>query len=372
MPDLHPFATRLGLRHPLIQAPMAGVATPALAAAVSNAGALGSLGIGASTLDQARQMIAATQALTPAAFNVNVFCHAPAQRDAAREAAWLQHLAPLFQRHGASPPQALNEIYPSFVGDEQALAMLLQLRPAVVSFHFGLPPHEHIAALKAARCVTLATATNVDEAALIERAGVDAIVAQGIEAGGHRGMFNPAATDERHSTAVLLRLLQRHTGLPLVAAGGVMDGAGIQAMLDLGAAAVQLGTAFVLCPESAASAAYRAQLQSADAAHTRLTAVLSGRPARGLVNRLIQHGEAAGSPPPADYPVAYDAAKRLHAAAAAQGDAGCAAHWAGQGAPLARALPAAQLVQALVDERRQAQRLSSAPAAGAASGRSGA
>lgn len=335
---------------------MAGTATPALAAAVSNAGGLGSLGIGASTVAQARQMIEQTRALTAAPFNVNVFCHAPARRDAAREAAWLQHLSPLFQSVGATPPAALNDAYRSFVGDDEAFAMLLQQRPAVVSFHFGLPPREHIAALQRAGCVTLATATSLDEAAQIEAAGVDAIVAQGIEAGGHRGLFDPEDTaDERWSTAVLLRLLRQHTRLPLIAAGGIMDGAGIRAMLDLGAAAVQMGTAFILCPESAASPAYRAQLKDPQrAVRTRLTAVLSGRPARGLVNRLIEHGEAPGSPPPAAYPLAYDAAKQLHAAAAAQGRYEFAAHWAGQGAPLARELPAAQLVALLVDEWRSA------------------
>ena len=352
MSTLHPFIARLDLRHPIIQAPMAGTATPALAAAVSNAGALGSLGIGASTPAQARQMIERTRALTAGPFNVNVFCHAPARRDAAREAAWLRHLAPLFRQVGATPPAALTEVYRSFVGDDEAFEMLLQQRPAVVSFHFGLPPRERVAALQAAGCLTLATATSVDEAARIEAAGVDAIVAQGIEAGGHRGLFDPEAGDERWSTAVLLRLLRRRTRLPLIAAGGIMDGAGIKAMLDLGAAAVQMGTAFVLCPESSASPAYREQLKSERAAHTRLTAVLSGRPARGLVNRLIEHGEAPGSPPPAAYPVAYDAAKQLHVAAAAQGNAEFAAHWAGQGAPLARELPAAELVQRLVDEWR--------------------
>jgi nitronate monooxygenase len=352
----HPFIARLGLRHPIIQAPMAGTATPALAAAVSNAGGLGSLGIGASTPAQARQMIEHTRALTAAPFNVNVFCHAPARRDAAREAAWLQHLAPLFQQVGATLPAALNEVYRSFVGDDEVFEMLLQQRPAVVSFHFGLPPREHIAALQRVGCVTLATATNLDEAAQIEAAGVDAIVAQGIEAGGHRGLFDPeAGDDQRWSTAVLLRLLRQRTRLPLIAAGGIMDGAGIRAMLDLGAAAVQMGTAFILCPESSASPAYREQLKDARrAARTQLTAVLSGRPARGLVNRLIEHGEAPGSPPPAAYPLAYDAAKQLHAAAAAQGRHEFAAHWAGQGAPLARELPAAQLVALLVDEWQSA------------------
>lgn len=346
----HPLLDRLAMTCPIIQAPMAGVATPQLAAAVSNAGGLGSLGIGASPVAQARQMIMATRALTDAPFNVNVFCHAPAQRDAAREAAWLAHLAPLFADAGTTAPASLQEIYRSFVDDDEAFRLLLDVRPAVISFHFGLPSAAALAAIRAAGIVTMATATSLQEARHIEQAGIDAIVAQGIEAGGHRGMFDPGATDERLPAAVLVRLLVRQTRLPVIAAGGIMDGQGIRAALALGAVAAQLGTAYVLCPESAASAAYRAHLKSAHAGSTRLTAVLSGRPARGLVNRLITHGEAAGSPPPADYPVAYDAAKQLHAAAARSGQEAFAAHWAGQGAPLAREMTAAALTRTLVEE----------------------
>jgi nitronate monooxygenase len=352
MSSLHPFLERLGIEFPIIQAPMAGVSTPQLAAAVSNAGGLGSLGIGASTADQARQMIEEARSLTRRPFNVNVFCHLPAQRDAEREAAWLRYLAPLFAEAGSEPPAALNEIYSTFIEDDSVLELLIDLRPAVVSFHFGLPSADRIRALREAGIVTLASATSLREAALIEQAGVDAIVAQGIEAGGHRGVFDPEAVDERLSTAVLVRLLVERTKLPLIAAGGIMDGQGIRAALDLGAAAAQLGTAFVLCPESAANANYRTNLKGERAATTRLTSVLSGRPARGMVNRLIAFGEAPGSPPPAPYPVAYDAAKQLNAAAAKLGNNEFAAHWAGQGAPLARELPAAQLVQTLVAELR--------------------
>lgn len=346
----------LRIQHPIVQAPMAGVSTPRLAAAVSNAGGLGSLGIGASTAEQARRMIEETRALTAQPFNVNVFCHAPARRDPAREQAWLQHLAPLFAEFGVQLPTALDEIYTTFLQDDATFDALLELRPAVVSFHFGLPSAARIEALRERGICTLATATNLHEAALIEQAGVDAIVAQGIEAGGHRGMFDPDSVDERLSTAVLVRLLARQTALPVIAAGGIMDGAGIKAALDLGAAGAQLGTAFVLCPESLASASYRENLKSGRAAATRLTAVLSGRPARGLVNRLIEFGEAAGSPPPAAYPVAYDAAKRLNAAAVKQGNHEFAAQWAGQGAPLARELPAEELIRQLVGEWRSAEK----------------
>ena len=342
--------SRLGFSHPIIQAPMAGTATPELAAAVSNAGALGSLGIGGSTVAQARQMIQDTYALTNKPINVNVFCHTPAAPDPKRDAAWVNYLTPLFAEMDLPLPKALSEIYRSFLQGDEAFDMLMEQRPAVVSFHFGLPAADRVQALRQAGIYTLACATNLHEAALIEQAGVDAIVAQGIEAGGHRGMFNPEAIDERLSTAVLVRLLVRRTQLPIIAAGGIMDGAGIKAMLDLGAAAAQLGTAFVVCPESAANDGYRANLQSARAASTRLTSVLSGRPARGLLNRYIAYGEADGSPSPAAYPYAYDAAKQLIAAATKRGNHEFAAHWAGQGAPLARALPAAELVATLAAE----------------------
>ncbi|ROU00695.1 nitronate monooxygenase [Marinobacter sp. R17] len=341
---------RLGIRLPIIQAPMAGVSTPQLAAAVSSAGGLGSIGIGAVSADQGREHIEATRALTDRSFNVNVFCHAPAQRDPEREAAWLEHLAPLFAEVGVEPPTMLNEIYTSFLADDDVFDMLLEQRPPVVSFHFGVPSPDRVRALQQAGIYTMATATQVPEAELIEKAGVDAIVAQGVEAGGHRGIFDPDAGDEGLATSVLVRMLVGRTRRPVIAAGGIMDGRGIRAALDLGAAAAQLGTAFVLCPESAANDSYRANLKSPRAATTRLTRTLSGRPARGLVNRYVRHGEAAGSPTPADYPVAYDAAKQLAAAAARLGKTEFAAQWAGQGAPLARERSAAELVGMLARE----------------------
>lgn len=344
------FLARLGIQLPLIQAPMAGVSTPELAAAVSNAGGLGSLGIGPSSLEQAKTMIEQTRALSSRPFNINLFCHAPAQPDAEREAAWLEHLRPLFDEVGLSLPTALKAGYQSFIENDAMLQMLLEQRPAVVSFHFGLPDAGQIAALREAGICLLATATNLHEARLIEQAGLDGVVAQGIEAGGHRGMFDPTAADEQWSTSVLVRLLAQKCALPVIAAGGIMDGQGIRAALDLGAAAAQLGTAFVLCPESSTNAAYRLALQSDRAQHTRLTACISGRPARGMLNRLIEHGEAAGSHLAAGYPMAYDAAKQLNAAASQQNNHEFAAQWAGMGAPLAREMPAAELVAQLMRE----------------------
>ena len=348
MTSLPPWMANLGLLSPIIQAPMAGTSTPQLAAAVSNAGALGSVGIGAYGVDQARQHIEQTLALTDRPFNVNLFCHQAAAADARREAQWLQYLAPEFARFGAQAPSGLRCIYESAVGIAPLQAMLLELRPAVVSFHFVLPEQSFIDALRAAGITTLACATHLDEARQIEQAGVDVIVAQGMEAGGHRGAFVPEQ-DRLMGVFALVQLLARECSLPVVAAGGIMDGAGIAAALQLGGSAVQMGTAFILCPESAASAAYRAELQSEQAQHTAITAAISGRPARGMFNRLHQLGRDYAGQLPA-YPMVYDAGKALHQAAAAQGSSDYAAHWAGQGAPLARAMPAAQLVQTLVQE----------------------
>ncbi|QND75743.1 NAD(P)H-dependent flavin oxidoreductase [Tardiphaga robiniae] len=340
----------LSVRYPIVQAPMAGVSTPALAAASSNAGALGSLGIGASTVPQARKMIQEARELTDKPINVNVFCHTPAIRDRAREAAWLQRLAPLFSEVGLELPTKIDEIYKSFLDDDEALRMLLDERPEVVSFHFGLPSADILTAFRGVGIKTMASATHPREASALEDAGVDAIVAQGIEAGGHRGVFDADLVDERLSTSVLVRMLASRSKVPIIAAGGIMDGAGIRAALDLGAVGAQLGTAFVLCPESAANASYRENLKSARAGITRLTTTLSGRPARGLVNRFIEHAEAAGGPPVAAYPVAYDAAKQLNAAAVKIGNNEFAAQWAGQGAPLSREMSAADLIATLARE----------------------
>ena len=340
----------LGTAHPIIQAPMAGISTPALAAAVSNAGALGSLGVGASSVDQARSAIIQTQSLTDKPINVNVFCNAPPRRNRTIEAAWISHFSPFFDKFGAEPPESLNEIYQTFVVNENAFRMLLEVRPGFVSFHFGIPSVEKIAAFREAGIKTLATATNLQEARAIEAAGVDGIIAQGIEAGGHRGMFDPHAKDDQLGTIPLVRLLVRKSRLPVVAAGGIMDGLGIKSALEQGAVAAQLGTAFILCPESAADEGYRAILKSGRSGLTKLTSVVSGRPARGIVNRLIEHGEAGAGLPPADYPIAYDLAKQLHAAATREGTNEFAAHWVGQGALLAREFPAAQLVRTLLEE----------------------
>jgi len=317
---------------------------------VSEAGGLGSVSVGAGDAAAARDTLCAVRAGTNRPVNVNVFCHQPPQADAAREAAWVARLAPEFSRYGASPPRRLREIYRSFVDDDAMLAVLLEERPRVVSVHFGLPPRERIAALKAAGIVLLATATNAEEARAAEAAGVDAVVAQGYEAGGHRGVFDPDAPDECLGTLPLTRLLARSLNVPVIASGGVMDGAGVAVALALGAAAVQMGTAFVACADSSADPGFRAALLGPGPRRTVMTRVISGRPGRCLVNRVTALGDGTEVRDIPAYPIAYDAAKALNAAAKSAGEFGYGAHWAGQGAPLARALPARELIAALARE----------------------
>ncbi|APR38864.1 NAD(P)H-dependent flavin oxidoreductase [Paraburkholderia sp. SOS3] len=346
----------LSISKPIIQAPMAGVSTPALAAAVSNAGGLGSLGVGAMKADAAREAIRQTRARTQAPFNVNVFTHEPAVGNATVEKAWLDWLAPYFSNYGANAPEQLGEIYTSFVEDQAMLEVFLEEKPAVVSFHFGLPSGRIISALKDAGIVLFASATNLSEACAAVNAGVDALVAQGVEAGGHRGMFNPGEFDEALGTFALTRLLVEKFDLPIIAAGGIMDGAGIAAALALGAQAAQLGTAFVASPETSIDSGYRAALLSEQAQHTVLTSAISGRPARSMMNRFTELGLDANAPATPRYPIAYDAGKALHAAAKAKGDFGYGAHWAGQAAALARSLPAAELMAVLDAELKDAIR----------------
>ncbi len=353
---MNPWLDRIEISLPILQSPMAGVSTPEMAAAVSEAGGLGALGLGNLDVSVARKMIAATRGLTDRPVNVNLFCHRPAVADRNREAAWIARLAPRFAEFGASPPERLQEIYRSFVADDAMLAMLLEERPAVVSFHFGLPSAERIAALRGAGIALLATATNLREARAIEAAGLDAVVAQGSEAGGHSGVFQPDAADERLGTVALTRLLVQHVSIPVIAAGGIMDGAGIAAGLALGASAAQLGTAFLLCPESAADKGYRASLAAGAEQGTVVTSAFSGRPARSLVNRFTAATQAAPLESIPDYPIAYDAAKSLHAAARAKGEYGFGAQWAGQGVAMCRSLPAGELVRVLQAELETALR----------------
>jgi nitronate monooxygenase len=347
---VNPLLALLAIDHPFVQAPMAGVSTPAMAAAVSNAGALGSIGVGSTDAAGARAMIAAFRERSTRSLHVNVFCHAPAKADAAREAAWIARFRPEIERLGAAPPSGLFEIYKSFLVDDAMLQVLIAERPKVVSFHFGVPSPERVRALRDAGIVLLGSATQLEEGRRMVAAGVHAVVAQGYEAGGHRGVFDPDAHDDELSMMTLTRLLVRELPVPVVAAGGIMDGSGIGAALRLGASAAQLGTAFVTTAESLADEGYRAAMASDAAHHTVMTRVLSGRPARCLANRFTAYGADIFPRDVPDYPIAYDLGKTLHAAGKRVHEYGFGAQWAGQGAPLARTMPAGDLVRQLVDE----------------------
>ena len=331
----------LGLDVPLVQAPMAGVSTPALAAAVSNAGALGSVAIGTLAPAAARELIGAVASGTDRAFNVNVFAHAPALPDGARERAWLERLEPLFAEFDAAPPATIAPAYNSFLDDDGMLQILLDARPPVVSFHFGLPGPAAVDALHARGCCLLASATSLAEARRVAAAGLDAVVLQGVQAGGHRGTFDPAAGDAGMLTLDLVRVAADELQLPLIAAGGLMDGRDVHAVLAAGASAAQLGTAFIACPESSASARHKRLVGGHRPLATAITAAISGRPARGIHNRFFADVDAAGV---AGYPQAYVAARALAAAAAAAGSEAFDIMWAGTGAGRARALPAAAVV----------------------------
>jgi len=326
---------------------MAGVSSAAMAAAVTNAGGLGSIGLGVLDGTAAAAMIADVRSRTSGPFNANVFCHQTPVRDAVLESAWIECLRPVFGRLGAAPPDRLATPFVSFLEGDDSLRVLVHQRVPVVSFHFGLPPPGVIEALHAAGSVLLATATSLDDARQAYDSGVDAVVAQGWEAGGHRGLFDPDAADERQGTFALTRLLARHLEVPVIAAGGIMDGADIAAALRLGAAAAQLGTAFVATDESLATPAHRARMSTAT---TVMTRVFSGRPARALANGFTELGQRVPARSIPAFPVAIDAARALDAAARARGDMSQGAHWAGRGAALARALPCAELMAMLEQE----------------------
>lgn len=330
---------RLRMAHALIQAPMAGVSTPELAAAVCEAGALGSVALGALDPNGARDAIARTRALTKRPFGVNLFCHLPTPQDTARDTAWLEILRPEFERFGAAPPVELTEIYRSFRANPAMLQVLTDASPAAISFHFGLPELAQLAVLRKTGAVLMATATSEAEGKAIADTGLDVIVAQGWQAGGHRGVFHPDGDDERLDTLPLIRRLSG-LGLPVVAAGGIMARSDARRAIDAGAVAVQCGTAFLLAPEAATSPAHRALIPSGE---TFMTRAISGRPARCLENRFtVIDGTHA-----AHYPYAYDAGKALNAAAVAAGETAYGAFWAGTGAAQAVARPAAETVAAI-------------------------
>ncbi|MEZ5982671.1 MAG: nitronate monooxygenase [Parvularculaceae bacterium] len=338
----------LGIDHPIIQAPMAGVSTPALAAAVSNAGGLGSVGFGAYDGRQAREMMRDIKARTNRPYHVNFFAHrAPTQSEAV-DKAWLDELSPFFEELGVEPPASLDAGPPSFLDDPDQIDAVLEMKPPVVSFHFGLPHKEQIVRLRESGAKLLASATSVDEAIACERAGMDAVIAQGVEAGGHRGVHD-GETDRMIGTIALTPQVVDAVSIPVIAAGGIGDGRGVAAALALGADGAQMGTAFIACPETSAGERHRKILGGPAARETVLTRGVSGRAARGLRSRILDAVTTKQAAAPA-YPIAYAATRALSRAALNAGREGFEVMWAGQAGALARNLPAAEVLAAIVKE----------------------
>jgi len=341
----------LGVRYPIVQAPMAGGgATPELVAAVSEAGALGSLGLAYTPPDAMREAIGAVRARTDRPFAVNLFLLGPPPEvDLAASAVLLE---PLRRELGLGPPEPLRR--PPFTLDD-ALAVVLEERPPVFSFTFGAPSAELVRDLKGRGIVVAGTVTTVGEAEELERLGVDAVVAQGWEAGGHRGTFADDFESALVGTAALVPQVADRVGVPVVAAGGIMDGRGIAAALALGAAGVQMGTAFLTCPESGVSEAYRRALLEGTEESTVVTPAFTGRPARGIRNRLVReldpHHDRL-----APFPIQAALAMDIREEATRRGDRDWMTILAGQGLRLSRALRAAELVAALAAETEEALR----------------
>jgi nitronate monooxygenase len=335
----------LGTELPLIQAPMAGIQGSAMAIAVSNAGGLGSLPCAMLGNEALRSELAAIRAGTGKPYNVNFFAHVPPEPDAAREAVWREALAPYYREFGIDAAAI-----PAGPGrnpfSAEVAALLAEFRPPVVSFHFGLPPAALLAQVRGWGSKILASATTVDEALWLEAQGVDAIIAQGLEAGGHRGHFLSHDLTRQLGTFALLPQVVRAVRLPVIAAGGIADADGVAAAMALGAAGVQVGTAYMLAPEATTSALHRAALQSEAARHTALTNLFTGRPARGIVNRVMRDLGPIGAAAP-EFPLATSAIAPLRAKAEAQGSGDFSPLWSGQNAAGCREQPAAEITHAL-------------------------
>jgi nitronate monooxygenase len=335
----------LGIELPIVQAPMAGAQGSAMAIAVSNAGGLGSLPCAMLTADGLRKELESIKTQTNKPFNVNFFCHAAPDADAERESAWRAALTPYYRQFGIDPAGIVTGPGRAPFSAEFA-DMLEEYQPAVVSFHFGLPPTHLLARVKSWRSKIFSSATTVEEALWLEAHGVDAIIAQGVEAGGHRGMFLSDDLTTQVGTFALLPQIVRAVKLPVVAAGGIADAQGVAAAMALGAAGVQIGTAYLLCPEATISAIHRAALKSEAVRHTALTNLFTGRPARGIMNQLMRELGPINSCAPA-FPLATSAIAPLRAKAEAEGSGDFSPLWSGQNATGCKEVPAAQLTREL-------------------------
>ena len=338
----------LGIDLPIIQAPMAGAGLANLAAAVAEAGALGSLPCALLDPERLRAEHGAFRQRTDRPLNLNFFCHQPPVPDNRREAAWRNRLQPYYTEFGLNPAAAPSA--PSRMPfDAEFCALVEELRPQVVSFHFGLPERRLMQRVAATGARILSSATTVDEARWLEAAGVDAIIAQGVEAGGHRGMFRAGSIATQIGTFSLVPQIVDAVRVPVIAAGGIADGRGIAAAFMLGAAAVQIGTAYLFCPEATIGDAHRRALGEGHARETALTNVFTGRPARGIVNRVMREiGPIAPDTP--DFPLAGGALAPLRAATEPGGSDAFMPLWSGQSAGLCRPMPAADLTRRLADQ----------------------
>ena len=348
-----PLCDLLGIKHPLIQAPMAGGATtPGLVAAVCEAGALGSFGFAYMQPEAMQRDAEAVRAATPAPFSINLFTSPqPGAIDPQAQRGAIDAIAGYHAELGLPPPEPVKPPYaPDF---EAQFSAIEEMRPPVFTFHLGELPAERVRRLQSAGIKVGGSATCVAEARRLEALGVDFIVAQGAEAGGHRGTYLRDPYDAMTGTFALVRLVVQAVRTPVVAAGGIMDGAGIAAALALGAQAAQLGTAFIACPESGLAPIYKARILAAQEDETVITEKFSGKPARALTNRFIREMHARQAPQLA-FPAHNSLLGKLRATAAKSGNADFVALWAGQAVPLARALPAAELVATLVAETEEA------------------
>ena len=333
---------------------MAGVSTPELAAAVTNAGGLGALGLGASNWQSAASQVDAFRALSDGPLHVNFFCHDEPERNRTLEAAWVARFASEFASLRGAAPDSLKNPYTSAKDDLQLIDFAREYRPELISFHFGLPNREILNALRKLGIPIITSVTHLDDAALALNAGVDGLIAQGIEAGGHRGTFDPCSDYDFSVNALttleLVEQLRSLTTLPIIAAGGIMNGVDAARALSAGADAVQVGSAFLLCPESGANADYRDQIRTASGSSTVVTRAISGRAARGIDNKLTATGDKANKAEIPPYPITYDLSKQLNALALEQHGSGYGAYWAGTGIGHARELSASDLIDQLVEE----------------------
>jgi len=352
------FLDLIGIEHPVIQAPMIGPKST-LPAAVSEAGGLGSLGCASMTPDQVRSEVAFIRSVTAKPFNLNFFCHVPAPPDAAREASWAAALTPYYAEFGLDPHAPVTTA--NRVPFDDAMADLVaELRPKVASFHFGLPDARLLRRVKDAGCLVFASATTVREARWLADRGVDAVIAQGAEAGGHRGMFLTTDVASQVGTMALVPQVVDAVGpVPVIAAGGIADARGVAASLVLGAVAAQIGTAFLFCPESGISAPYRTALLAARDEDTALTNVFTGRPARGLLNRVMRDLGPLSADAPA-FPTAAAPLLPLRTAAEAGGSGDFSPLWSGQGVGLAREVGAGELTRRLAEQSHRILRSAAA------------